>query len=654
MTTSPPDSTIPPTSSSISDLIANNFELPPKTIVTIPLDAIKRYEAACRGVEFDPASIAELYPNAKARRQHEMPTVKMPYSQARDIFRVLENLGEDLNISRLPETPIVNLEPLSLVDRIFDNWTYAAIQEQPQLDRVEHEELRSELRRVLSLIIEESHPDVQDIQTPRRRKGDSPISRPLLLDVVERIRDDEDQQAYVQIAELRDVDFKIAKAAVGALATLTRQHGSSVDLSGINELYRRGLLPLSLVIENEETIEAISKLIGRKPQEICEAIAKVEETHFQLRGTHLKNLADSYHSFVEALHSAQEQRNSSRIAETPPKPQPRVVNAPARTPKELDPELIEKAEDTLRHLVAKAAKLCADASRCSELFDREILQDVPDLPTTSELGDQVHDAKVRIEIKATNFWFKAAQASRRAMVFKAPVGEMIEAMSAIHPDDKPIRTFIYLSKARMADVFVEGVLVNTTARFLLEQPARNADFLEAVKQLENATNALEKYHANVVASLSEPAEIGKCAVNTDRFWRKLGFNPILQVDHSQEHGSIDITDPNVFDGRAREISYMFYHLPPSLAEPLFANQYGGLVWDLTNEFFDKRRDEISSVDPNGTIMETARSWRANFGTAGHDIVTAEYPISIRITDRESFAELFKPITDGYAPTLGDR
>ncbi|MFN8015829.1 MAG: hypothetical protein U0R17_04390 [Acidimicrobiia bacterium] len=621
-------------------------------IVEVTLDALARYQAAMAGIVISQREIDALYPNSKAKRQKNMPSVQMTYSQSKDIWTVLETLGEEPGTNQLPSSPIRYLSPLIITEKIADHWTTTlqASRQDPSLTGIYSLELHDELKGLLTHLFDECRADAQDVNVPRRRKTDKQLDEAKMIDEISPIRNIEDQKVFAEVVGISDLDFKITKACVGALTTLISQHSQSIDLSGIREMYKRGLLPLSIIIENDEVLNAISKIVGRTKEQICESVSRVEESHIETRAQSIETLLDSYEAFIDATHKPVVKEAP---AARPTKPAFKPSNtAHARTgPSE---EEIKDAERRIEKAIERCAKLTVDATMTSELIDRHLFGTDPDLPTVDSIAGQSDPNHLRVTISTTNFWFKTAQVSRQAMVPITPAGQALKALEAIPVDNRALHVFSYLMKARLADTFVEGVIANSTGRYLLDQHVRDKDFIAAAKHLEALAESLGVYHLNTIETLSDHTKMKRSHVDTEKQWRKLIHNPILQVDRSGEFGCIDLSDTSRFEAGTFDRTFLLYHLPAPLTRPLFENTFGGIAWDLSHDQFERKLGEIDAADTTGRVIEKALSWKAQYGTSSSRISNREVPLELDFKDVEKLRELFKPISQRYELAIEGR
>lgn len=442
-----------------------------------------------------------------------------------------------------------------------------------------------------------------------------------------------------------------------ALATIARRHNSPLDLSDelVARLFNRGLLPLYSLAPDQHTIGALSRETGLGIERITEVLVEVEASDQTLRAL---TLSEMFEEFMEkrlerALTPTRPKENTptskshlTRLNHTAQKTPP-IANAT---------DIYSAAQDRLQKIIEASSTLTLDTSRISELIDVRVLGSEPTLPTIDELGgmDPNVDVPVRVEIQPTNMWVDAVDTARTRLLAVAPAGDLLKALEAFPPDEQPTRVFVQLLKARTADIFIESAIANTTARFLSENPIQNDDFLRAVKELESVVNGLDRLHKNSILAIRDIDQFKERLVDTDKHWSKLARNPAIVNKMDLNSGSIDLTDETFYDSDGVVAIAMMFHLPPSLTTQIFANKFGGLVWEIQDKILIKRLNELDELDPNGSKMDQARGWRTRCGTTGNNIVTNDKELGLSFSDKQELAKVLRPVSRRYDPLfVGD-
>lgn len=631
--------------------------------ISFSATSFERYKAARAGVPFDPASVLPYYPEGKAgekaRRRGEEPTVSVPFEHTRDMFSVLENLNNFEAIygaHQLPAIPLRSLTPVTVINRVADYWYHSVAHTyQPTATS----DLREEIEAVVNLVLHEAHPDRQDENIPRRRALDTDTHTPLLIDTLPRVRDRNDQKEYVEICEIDDQQFNIVKSAVHAYVTLIGQHQLEPDMSAVTELYRRGLLPLSILIENKDVITAISGIIGRTEKEITEAVALVEPTHVEHRPEAIRHLLTGYDNHLEAvLHHRQKIIAEQAAQQRDNVPSTRTISQ-RRSASPLSNgagATSAKVETDLRDMIERIGLVIMDSSVFSDDMRTHVLGARPFLPIPDyevDLNPASNDDFV-ILMNPANVWFEScyyyASVEIKDSVVQAGLqlpGLMsaksikdVELEPIFDPYERTISTLAHLYNARSTDVYVESVMAFTVACDLLENGPRDERLVKIVKDLTALTGKLETLHADSLRAVRDTGLMSKELVSTDREWGKIVNNPLTSTGTQEEC---------VLPGDADKVfGSMMFHVPICTVDEIFSNAFTGMQMGYDRESFDKRVNEIMRRDPDGKVMRFSRSIRHHYGTAGKGIVSNNGTIHFDVEDHDRLRAILAPVAERYA------
>jgi len=450
-------------------------------------------------------------------------------------------------------------------------------------------------------------------------------------------------------SDLTKADTEDGKEFALALVAIAKRHNSPFDIDEeiVEQLFNRGLLPLYSLAPDQQTLNALARETGLSIARVTAVLVSIEQSDYELRSLTLSQMVDVFNEEkrqrIEHLTNAPAEITLPKVSQTK---QP--SRSGTRTTNERD---YSEAEERLEEIMKVSTILTLDTSSMSELFDTKVLGMEPDLPTVETFlpAQEGDTSPIRIDMNPTNMWVNAVSTSRTRKVLVAPLSEMDAAFKVVPVDDRATRTLIHVLKARTTDVFIEAAIVNTTARFLLDNNVRNGDFLKAVKELENVVRGLDAIHKNTILTLRDVDGLQERIADTDRSWRKLANNPALaDKDHGQ-WGSINLSDISNFGQDAAILASMIYHLPPGITETLFANTFGGMIWDLKDSSFKKRLDELDDMDADGTRMDQARGWRTRYGTTGRNIVSRDQGLGIQFEDKDELTRVLRPVSERYDP-----
>jgi|GEM_PF-6737832 len=626
-------------------VLQNGGKLHPRFHMEVHRDVLERYLAARAGVVFDPEKLDHLFENSVARRRGEFAMVRIPYEDIHDIFRVLSRIketGDLIGADQLPPTPLKQLSPVSAVNNIVNGWTAdLKVVNHPDADVA----MREKLEAIANLILHEANPHHTDLTSPRRRITDFQISAPLLVHNLDRIRDTPAQQEFAEVCDASDLDFAIVKSAVGAYITLVSQHGLAPDVSGMAEMYRRGLLPLSILTKNNGVIDNICLLIGRDREELIAAVAKVEETHSAQRPAlvdqlleqyeaHLENVAKERHDRLER----ESQQKNRPVANTQDSKKSDLASK-RKTTRESELDVETEALVILR----TSAALAEDSSWLANALFTQVLTHpeapLPEMTGFTRAVDSL-DERFQVNLQPTDVWFSASylQGFHNNVKIAQAAGSK-QFLPIIGSPTSSITC--YLLAAREVDIFVEGMLAHSAVRTLLVGKDRGPEFKKAVKALGSIVTDLDRLHLNTLESLRDILQLKANLADTGRAWRKLLHNPLMQ--RTPDAGQTVI---NLDDDQIREAS-LLYHLPLSLTRTVFANEFVGMAWDLTDEQFAARIDERNEFDTTGRVQEVGESMRHSLSTAGIETVVRGYPLKLSIQHPEGFREFVRPVSSRY-------
>ena len=622
--------------------------LNPRFHMFIHSDVLARYLSARAGEVFDPNGLDHLFENNIARRRGEFKMVRIPYEDIHDVYRVIARLhstGDLTGADQLPTTPLKQLSPVSAVNNIVNAWSSdLRTPNHPASDPA----LREKLEAIANLILHEAHPDSQDLTTPRRRKTDFQISAPLLVHTLDRIRDTPDQQEFAQVCDATDLDFAITKSAVGAYITLVSQHGLTPDVSGLAEMYRRGLLPLSILTKNNGIIENICLLTGREKDELVDAIARVEETHSIQRPALVSTLLEKYEVHLEEVELERKERaekDAARQKHSPSRNANHVLekNPPAQTPqREADMDMEVEAHILLR----SSAAIAEDSAWVTNALVAGVLGH-PDAPLPDLTGftrsTESLDERFQVDLEPTDVWFTSAflQGFNNNLKYAQASNKYPALLSMPQDEFSSDSITCYLLAAREIDVFVESMLAHSALRSLLIEKERGPEFKKAIKALGAIVSDLDRLHLNTLESLRDVLNLKSDIANTTRAWRKLLHNPLMKRVPSEGQTVINLDDEQI-----REAS-LLYHLPVPVTKAIFANEFVGMAWDLTDEQFQARIAERNSFDATGRVQEVAESIRHSLSTAGLETVVRGYPLKLQIHNPKGFSEYVRPVSKRY-------
>ncbi|HQZ14949.1 MAG TPA: hypothetical protein PLT55_03825, partial [Acidimicrobiia bacterium] len=367
-------------------------------------------------------------------------------------------------------------------------------------------------------------------------------------------------------SDLTKADTEDGKEFALALVAIAKRHNSPFDIDEeiVEQLFNRGLLPLYSLAPDQQTLNALARETGLSIARVTAVLVSIEQSDYELRSLTLSQMVDVFNEEkrqrIEHLTNAPAEITLPKVSQTK---QP--SRSGTRTTNERD---YSEAEERLEEIMKVSTILTLDTSSMSELFDTKVLGMEPDLPTVETFlpAQEGDTSPIRIDMNPTNMWVNAVSTSRTRKVLVAPLSEMDAAFKVVPVDDRATRTLIHVLKARTTDVFIEAAIVNTTARFLLDNNVRNGDFLKAVKELENVVRGLDAIHKNTILTLRDVDGLQERIADTDRSWRKLANNPALaDKDHGQ-WGSIDLSDISNFGQDAAILASMIYHLPPGITE----------------------------------------------------------------------------------------
>lgn len=606
---------------------------------------VERYKAARRGEPFNPASIEHHYPEGRAgeklKRRDEEPKIIVPLDDARDMFRVLENLNtfeEHFGASQLPCVPLRSLTPVAVINRVVDSWLHSIAGTPQQI----HTDLREEIEAIVNLVLHEAHPDRQNQEMPRRRSGDSDATMPLLINGLARVRDLDDQQDFVEICEIQDREFNIIKSAVHAYATLIAQHGLDPNMDGVTELYRRGLLPLSILIESKEVLTAISGLTGRTEMEISEAIALVEPTHVEHRPEAISYLLNQYDNHIDAslrhrqeLLAKQARDTSGRVTNIPP----RKSSQPLSNTPTFTPSVQEKAESDLIDMIDRVGLIIMDSAIFSDDMRARVLGAKPFLPIPNRDVDlnPSSNEDFTILMNPANVWFETCHFNSRRTVPRTIAD--IDAWNDEEPYERTVSTLAHLFNARATDIYVEGVIAFTVACDIIENAPRDQQFIKLVKSLSAVTAKLETLHRDSILAVVNGSVPSQDLVSTDPEWGKIVHNP--HTNQQSDHVSIinGIED--------QRLASMMFHVPFGIVDKVFNNSFTGMGRGYDRESFDECVASLKSRDRNGSILKLACSVRSRLGTAGRSIISGNGTITMDVGNPERLRDIFEPVANRY-------
>ncbi len=595
-------------------------------------DVIERYNAARAGIVFDEASLLDLYGSTihskkVAKNRNEFTKEKRSYEEARDIYNVLARIvatGDLTGSDQLPPQPLKQIAPLTVVNNIVSSWI-------TQLHATNGVEIgndqKVQLEAIISLALSESK----------------------MLDSIETMKEHPDQIDYVKICNVSALDFAIAKSAVGAYITLVKQHGLGPDVSGLAELYRRGLFPLSMLMLNDGVIERMCLLTGREKEELCKAIVDVEETHAMHRAESICTLIDNYEAYTQQLERQRAERieREERESLAAQSLRTRVVREPKINSHKTGQRTDEMDRiDEAKALIHSSAILVEDAAWFVNTFTTDVLgHEHPLLPDMKGFASVSNiEEPFRADTDSTNIWFVAGVFENFECTLPqrnfphshrvSPIQEEMRNVPGVN-----VRSYVLI--ARAIDVYTEAVIANSTMRSLLTGDERGPNFAKAVKSLGTIVRDLDALHANSIEALRDPRALRTGVADTHRAWRKLVYNPIM--DREPEPGQ---TVVHLEDVEVRYAS-MLFHLPTPITKALFANRFVGLEWDLTDLQFGKRLKDLHEHDPFEKSIRIGESMRYTLSTAGIDTVEVPYKFTNTVSNSESYVQYVRPVSERY-------
>lgn len=636
----------------------------PYTEMMFPLSVatLARYEAAREGRVFDPSSLDALFPNKVARRRNEFPIINVDIERARDIFLVLDQLvatGDLTGTDQLPANPLKYVLPLNIVNSLVNRWTTEIQGGNRPVDA----HLKQKLEVVASLLLYEAHPDRQELDVPRRRKFDVDIDTPLLPNTIERLRDVEEQKLFTELGEVSEFDFVIAKSAVHAFLTLARQHDTAIDIAGIPELYRRGLFPLSLLTNNDNVMDSIALIIGRKKEDIYDAISRVEETHRFHRSTSLEKVLEIYDrrvtqieleriekatleterreeiareiqaDFDRELHMlfAQEciteleaqadqvrERTHSSLANG--SQFSRVVGSKNISAALAPAEEILNADNLVDEILHTTTAVILDTSEFARLMthaldyglvtDKSSFLPIVKTPRT-EQGEMEHTP---LALTPANLWYIGVVVNLvpapefEAKVFLGPQGLMRAAIQT--EADRKIGSIYAFINARTTDIFSEAALVHMITRDVMANDDRSQNYVEAIETLHAIAVQLDAGHMNTICAVRDISLFAGGICDTSEKWKKLSQNPLIQKPVDPHHEMLGIPEDELM------AIAMYYHLPPEMTGMIVTGQVNGLNLHLTKRDVQRHQAEVKANDTTGKMLKIARNVRRSFGTGG--------------------------------------
>lgn len=658
---------------------------------TYPLhrDTLERYRTLTRtGRQFDPDSVESFYPNATARRRRKIKTARITIEQARDVYQVLGRLlvnGDPVRSDQLPPRAISSLHPHSVVNKVVDAWMNDLGFQKDFTGRwVDSSAVLAEpmLIKIANRLLSEAHPDRQELTTQRRRKDDVPISTPLFIHTIPRIRDDETQIENVQILEVTNRQFHIAKSAVGAYIELVGQHGLSPSVEGFAEMFRRGLFPFSVFSNDHEVLNAMHVLTGRTWDEIKEAIQIVDESHRDKRAENLVTLINGYEKFLDdlAIHqreeaarikreqkekAAQERaaREAAKIAaaekaaseaaerasakSAPVSPEPKVKKQRNRP----NPSLvaaIDNAEKELERLLMANLSLmhhlsvfAGDMTRAKNV--RTGKKSKSYLPSVIGEVDPDHpDAPphVAVVLSPTNLWFEtmydqfSPYTDRRK---NDPFG--LKSPISAEPDKTRIivEGFCGMIDARSVDVFNDAIAAHMLANVALRSPVRDYEFVSLAKDLDKLLAIDDAAYVNTIQSIRDPSLLEKGIADTSKIWQRIFSYKFIQREPEPDDVTFDMTNSQIV--RAA----MVFQLDLQLAARGFGGQIEGFRWGLSADEYDGIETYLTTNDPSGSVLKYARNTRAAYGTGGKLIAADRDPTEINLSRYAEIVKTLRPV-----------